>query len=754
MAGVPRPDLALFNGWEGGSADDSFLNQATDMVEGNNGGSNNEKKVIPDNQIDEEVKVDIVNKNDLDKETELLSGLLEELGLRYNSAMTKSCRTTKGMVICNMTCRVDTMTSFNAKLARPDRASAMLAATKEITDQLGKKFFPEKLKSNQDLCGNKQTLVDLCKSAKGPDPLLTSWLGKGLNCATLFEVGEVEGTVGADYQVPHSEAFAVDVIDSVVKQLNKENMVNRVTVPWNQGGFLELFDDSSISVPSQDDIEEVEGETDAPVKRARSGSPEKLVKKSKQEKNIMNSSRWQEVTRTHRKILEKSFQPSKSDDKYLVSKKNAGSKITAILPALKISPKKKFGMFGKFSKKVEEDVEVKPKFQLHQPQEDNKFIGKVSKKPFEKESPVKKPSFTFLEEDKISAQKSNKASGKCKIKEEDIEPVAKRKEIISSVFKVEDDPYILEIMARKKKETEKLAARTKVQTKGRKRESMTRMAEFSRSLTGGQSLGESLQESSLDETIMSKISELKKPRKKKKSDPSQMMINSIFKKDLVTSNEKESNDELEEASDYTPSIDELLRLPDRPEDGGKTLDEVLDDLDIEIAERKKKHEEEMAKIDMDITAEKQRQEERKERMKKNAVLRDRLVVEITELVLRRMFEENTEYLRNIEAGKVESSRHRAFHKSCRTRHALFYTMITDPFTDDQLEWTLEEMGKVWMNTKREQMDNNEYMWKVLLAECFIKFYMDHFEFDKKEAEKRISETPLGKAVEDSEEDEM
>merc|ERR1719470_786985 len=155
-------------------------------------------------------------------------------------------------------------------------------------------------------------------------------------------------------------------------------------------------------------------------------------------------------------------------------------------------------------------------------------------------------------------------------------------------------------------------------------------------------------------------------------------------------------------------------------------------------------------IDADIATEKQRQEERRERMKTNAVLRNRLEVEITESVLRRMFEENIEYLRDIEAGRVESSRHQAFHKSSRTRHALYYTMITEPFTDDQLEWTLEEMGKVWMKTKREQMDNNEYVWKVLLAECFIKFYMDHFGFDKKETEKRISETPLRKAAEDSE----
>ena len=381
-----------------------------------------------------------------------------------------------------------------------------------------------------------------------------------------------------------------------------------------------------------------------------------------------------------------------------------------------------------------------------------KSIGKVTKKSIEKGSQVKKASFKFLEEDKISAQKSKsrKVSTKSKAKEETLEPVVKTKESISSVFEVEDDPYVLEIQTRKKKEAEKLAARTKVKTKGRRRESMARMAKFSQSLTGSQSQDECSQESSSDESAAKfKIPKLKEPRKKKESDCSQ---NSLFKQDVDTSKEKESNHELDEAHDYTPSIDELLKLPDRPEDGGKTMDEVLDELDIEIAERKKKHEEEMAQIDTDIAAEKERQEERRARMKKNTLLRDRLEVEVTELEIRRMFEENKEYLKSIEAGRVYSSRHKAFHKSSRTRHALYYTMITDPFTDNQLEWTLEEMGKVWMKTRREQMDNNEYVWKVLLAECFIKFYMDQFGFDKNESEKRISETPLRKAVEDNSSD--
>ena len=121
-------------------------------------------------------------------------------------------------------------------------------------------------------------------------------------------------------------------------------------------------------------------------------------------------------------------------------------------------------------------------------------------------------------------------------------------------------------------------------------------------------------------------------------------------------------------------------------------------------------------------------------------------------------------------GSNESARHKAFHQSRRTRHALTYMMITDPFTDgkpnssdfiqftllfsDQLDWTLEEIGKVWMRTKREKFDNRDYVWKVLLSECFIKFYMDWFAVSKQDAEKMIKETPLRNEEDDSGGDEF
>ena len=73
---------------------------------------------------------------------------------------------------------------------------------------------------------------------------------------------------------------------------------------------------------------------------------------------------------------------------------------------------------------------------------------------------------------------------------------------------------------------------------------------------------------------------------------------------------------------------------------------------------------------------------------------------------------------------------------------------------DQLDWTLEEIGKVWMQTKREKFDRKEYVWKVLLSECFIKFYMDWFEVSKQDAEIMIKETPLRNEEDDSNGDEF
>jgi hypothetical protein len=47
-----------------------------------------------------------------------------------------------------------------------------------------------------------------------------------------------------------------------------------------------------------------------------------------------------------------------------------------------------------------------------------------------------------------------------------------------------------------------------------------------------------------------------------------------------------------------------------------------------------------------------------------------------------------------------------------------------------------------MKDKNEMRKNHEYVWRVLMPECFIKFYMDFFHVDKVTAERNIRETPL------------
>ena len=69
-------------------------------------------------------------------------------------------------------------------------------------------------------------------------------------------------------------------------------------------------------------------------------------------------------------------------------------------------------------------------------------------------------------------------------------------------------------------------------------------------------------------------------------------------------------------------------------------------------------------------------------------------------------------------------------------------MITDPFTDEQVNWTLEELGTVWMRNDRERREQGDYVWKVLLPECLTRFYMDFCGVGRSEAEQRMAETPL------------
>ena len=372
-------------------------------------------------------------------------------------------------------------------------------------------------------------------------------------------------------------------------------------------------------------------------------------------------------------------------------------------------------------------------------------LNKTKRKEKEKDQFGEKVAFKFSSSDKKLKEEQVKKTGKKetksrpptkKMKKERSSSPKREVEATSgsSVFDHEDDPEVMEIVAKQQQEARSLSRRSRGGARGN--QSLARMAERQMCQSKGTS-----------SRTRRKLSE----SKAKKEDKRQPTIGKFFGASENKSNKetKEDNQDDDDAADldpdyFTPNIDDLLKLPERPDDGSKTKEEILDELDVEIAKKHERHELDRAKVDRQIEEERKKKEERKARCKDNAKLRNRLEKELTEEKVRSMFRANIPHLKAIWNGQKTSKRHEAFHKSVRTRQALYYTMITDPFTDDQLDWVLEEMSSIWMRNKREQMENNEYIWKVLLPECFIKMYGDHFSFSKEEAEVRISETPLHK----------
>ena len=372
-------------------------------------------------------------------------------------------------------------------------------------------------------------------------------------------------------------------------------------------------------------------------------------------------------------------------------------------------------------------------------------LNKTKRKEKEKDQFGEKVAFKFSSSDKKLKEEQVKKTGKKetksrpptkKMKKERSSSPKREVEATSgsSVFDHEDDPEVMEIVAKQQQEARSLSRRSRGGARGN--QSLARMAERQMCQSKGTS-----------SRTRRKLSE----SKAKKEDKRQPTIGKFFGASENKSNKetKEDNQDDDDAADldpdyFTPNIDDLLKLPERPDDGSKTKEEILDELDVEIAKKHERHELDRAKVDRQIEEERKKKEERKARCKENAKLRNRLEKELTEEKVRSMFRANIPHLKAIWNGQKTSKRHEAFHKSVRTRQALYYTMITDPFTDDQLDWVLEEMSSIWMRNKREQMENNEYIWKVLLPECFIKMYGDHFSFSKEEAEVRISETPLHK----------
>jgi len=306
----------------------------------------------------------------------------------------------------------------------------------------------------------------------------------------------------------------------------------------------------------------------------------------------------------------------------------------------------------------------------------------------------------------------------------------------SDVFKVEDDPFVVALNRREEKRMEK-NAKERERRRGKKhRASMSQMIELSTQSYEDQDSRSSKEDNASRREQNSKS---KKKSKSKKEESSKGL--QTLDKFMSKSKKKPVKEEREE-EEYEPTVDDLLALPTQEGDDGRTMDEILDEVDKEIAEQRERHRKELESIERNTEKQKKLMEERKARYQENSLLKERLWSELSHENLIELFQNNLDYLKDIERGNIESTRHKAFFNNPRSRQGLMYTMITHPFSEQHVDWTYALMKEVWMSTKQLQVENNEYVWKVLLPECFIKFYMDFFAFSKKEAEQRIKETPL------------
>ena len=49
---------------------------------------------------------------------------------------------------------------------------------------------------------------------------------------------------------------------------------------------------------------------------------------------------------------------------------------------------------------------------------------------------------------------------------------------------------------------------------------------------------------------------------------------------------------------------------------------------------------------------------------------------------------------------------------------------------------------MWVKDKSQRLQYSTFVWKVMMPEVYIKFYMSHFNLEKAVAEKNMRETPM------------
>jgi len=90
-----------------------------------------------------------------------------------------------------------------------------------------------------------------------------------------------------------------------------------------------------------------------------------------------------------------------------------------------------------------------------------------------------------------------------------------------------------------------------------------------------------------------------------------------------------------------------------------------------------------------------------------------------------MFEDNIDYITRVWDGSLQTSRHDSWNIGGGPRQRLMWRQSCHPFSDDQLNWTLECINTKFVGPDvNKRISMNNYFWKVVLPETLPKFYVN------------------------------
>ena len=170
------------------------------------------------------------------------------------------------------------------------------------------------------------------------------------------------------------------------------------------------------------------------------------------------------------------------------------------------------------------------------------------------------------------------------------------------------------------------------------------------------------------------------------------------------------------------NLDAILGKPEEK----TAMDIELDEADHRIKQKDKEHNAEMDQLDNDIVKEKANKVKLMQFRKENAKLRNKLEANLDKETIVMLFHKNIGYFEKIRKGEEHSERHQNYSKGGRSRHALRWSIIEDPFTELQVNWVWQEVVLLWMRDDEERRNMYDYVSKVLINEILIKIFSEFF----------------------------